>query len=177
MNSPSPSKGNLDNLFLGSTATTFLRGLHSQGRWESAPHACDWVYLMADATAADPSVGVWEQLHCFFFVWSFPSLRTGSGLAPAWRRRLRTRARLPSQPPTSKEETVELLPRQRRVRRIYFGLIALLLRNLGIFLRLVTSTVSFKIWSTGRSKICSSVCGWTCPVGPNSSPRQCPTEA
>ena len=48
--------------------------------------------LMADATAADPSVGVWEQLHCFFFAWrnssrnrswGFPSwLRPGTGLAP-----------------------------------------------------------------------------------------------
>ena len=38
---------------------------------------------MADATAADPSVGVWDQLHCFFFAWGFPSsLRPGSGLAP-----------------------------------------------------------------------------------------------
>ena len=45
---------------------------------------------MADATAADPSVGVREQLHCFFFAWGFPSsLRPCSSLAPAWRQRLR----------------------------------------------------------------------------------------
>ena len=30
MNSPSPSKGNLDNLFLGSTATTFLQQFRTE---------------------------------------------------------------------------------------------------------------------------------------------------
>ena len=73
--------------------------------------------LMADATAADPSVGVWEQLHCFFFAWrnssrnrswGFPSwLRPGTGLAPT------VKGPSPSslpRPPQSKEETVELLP-------------------------------------------------------------------
>ena len=41
---------------------------------------------MADATAAYLSVGVWEQLHCFFIAWGFlSSLRPGSGLAPTFK--------------------------------------------------------------------------------------------
>ena len=35
--------------------------------------SCFRLYSMAAATAADPSVGVWEQLHCFFFAWGFSS--------------------------------------------------------------------------------------------------------
>ena len=35
---------------------------------------------LTDATAADPSVGVWQQLHCFFFAWKVSRRR--SGLAP-----------------------------------------------------------------------------------------------
>ena len=68
---------------------------------------------MADATAADPSGGVWQQLHYVFFAWGFPSsLQPGSGLAPTWRRQIRARARLPpsTQTSPSREETVELLP-------------------------------------------------------------------
>ena len=48
---------------------------------------------MADSTAAYPSVGVWEQLHCFFFAW-VSRCRFGSSLASAWRGRLKARARL-----------------------------------------------------------------------------------
>ena len=63
---------------------------------KNTPLGLERMSLMADATAAYSSVGVWEQLHCFFFVWGFPSaLLPGSGLASAWRRRLRARARLP----------------------------------------------------------------------------------
>ena len=41
------------------------------------------IYSMADATAADASVDVSEQLHCFFFAWGFPSsLRPGSWFPP-----------------------------------------------------------------------------------------------
>ena len=64
---------------------------------------------MADATSALPSVGVWDQLHCFLFFLGFPSsLRPGSGLAPT------VKGPSPSSPPPlplpSKEETVKLLP-------------------------------------------------------------------
>ena len=52
----------------------------------------------------------------FFLAWGFPSsLRPGSGLAPAWRRRLRTRARLLLQTTHSKEETGVVLTRQQKV--------------------------------------------------------------
>ena len=54
---------------------------------------------MADATASYSSVGVWEQLHCFFFAWGFPSSlwpgADGQGPVPVFL--------------SSKEETVELL--------------------------------------------------------------------
>ena len=62
---------------------------------------------MADATAADLFVGVWEQLHCFFYAWGFPSLaRPGAGMAPT------VKGPSLSSPPACllKEETVGLLP-------------------------------------------------------------------
>ena len=59
---------------------------------------------MADATAAYPSAGVWEQLHCFFFAWGFPSsLLRGSSLAPA-RRAPTLKGPSPSSPLAKKKQ-------------------------------------------------------------------------
>ena len=78
---------------------------------------------MADATAAVPSVGVWERLHCFFFAWGFPSShRPGSGLvATVEGPSPSSRLPRPSSPSTSSQERRNsgVAPtRQRRDRRI-----------------------------------------------------------